>query len=390
MRDVLIRGAAMTRFGKHVERSARDLVEEAVAAALQDAQVEVRDVQAAYVGNASSGLVGGQESIRGQVVLRRTGLLGGPVVNVENADASSSTALHLGWQAVAGGMYDCVVVLGYEKLDHRDRARSQRALNATMDLTELGDVFGPRAAGDPIILTFAGAVSSGDGRDRFDRDLLALVSVKNHHHGSLNPWARYQTELTAEQVLGARSVGGPLTRFMCAQMSDGAACLVLCSADFRRSRTGGVRIAASVLVSGRGDDMRRPPTTVSAVREAYELAAAGPEDLDVVELHDSTAIVEMIAYGRLGLCEPNEAGRLVQERATWLGGRVPVNPSGGLLARGHPLGATGAAQVVELAWQLEGRCGARQVPSARLALAHSVGGWVGSDVAVCCIHLLQG
>jgi acetyl-CoA acetyltransferase len=125
------------------------------------------------------------------------------------------------------------------------------------------------------------------------------------------------------------------------------------------------------------------------MREAYEQAAAGPEDLDVIELHDATAIVEMLAYERIGICGPDEAGRLVRERATWLGGRVPVNPSGGLIARGHPIGATGAAQVVELVWQLEGRCGARQVPSARLALAHSVGGWVGSDGAVYCVHLLQ-
>jgi acetyl-CoA acetyltransferase len=390
MRDVWIRGAAMTRFGKLVDRTARDLVEEVVAAGLRDAEVEVHGVQGAYVGNAAAGLVSGQESIRGQVVLRRTGLLGVPVVNVENADASSSTALHLGWQAVAGGLYDCVVVVGYEKLDHKDPSRSRQAFNATMDLTELADVFGPRAGREHTLLSdLLGAASSGDGRDRFDRDLLAQVSVKNHYHGSLNPCARHQAVLTAEQVLASRTVAGPLTRLMCAPASDGAACLVLCSSDFRHSRPGSVRIAASVLASGRADDLRRPPVTVTAVREAYELAAVGPEDLDVVELHDATAIVELFAYERLGLCPWDGAGRLVREKATWLGGRVPVNPSGGLIARGNPLGATGAAQVVELAWQLQGRCGARQVPSARLALAHSIGGWVGSDVGACCIHVLQ-
>jgi acetyl-CoA acyltransferase len=390
VRDVWIRGAAVTSFGLHADRSARDLVEEAVDGALADAGVEPHDVQAVFVGNASAGLLSGQESIRGQVVLRRTGLMGLPIVNVENADASSSTALHLAWQAVAGGLRDCAVVLGYEKLDHRDRSRSYRALNATMDLTELADVFGPRAGQERnVLLDLSGATSSGDGRYRFDRDLLAEVTVKNRYHGSLNPCAHLRAPVTAEQVLSSRTVAGPLTKLMCAPFSDGAACLVLCSADFRRSRPGGVRIVASVLASGRGDDLRRLPSAVAAVREAYEEAAAGPEDLDVVELHDATPIVEMYVYERLALCTQDEVGRLVRDRTTWLGGRLPVNPSGGLIARGHPMGATGAAQVVELAWQLEARCGARQVPSARLGLAYSVGGWVGSDVGACCIHILQ-
>ncbi len=389
MREVWIRGAAMTRFGKHPDRTARDLVEEVVASALEDAEIDVQDVQAAYVGNAAAGLVSGQESIRGQVVLRHTGLLGVPILNIENADASSSTALHLAWQAVTTGMHDCVVVVGYEKLHHRDPTRSIRAVNATMDLTELADVFGPRTREERSVLTdLNAAMSTGDGRDRFDRDLLAQVSVKNHYHGSLNPCAQYQVALTAEQVLGSRTVAGPLTKLMCAPLSDGAACMVVCAADFRRGRSGGARIAASVLTSGRGDDMRRQPTLLGAVRDAYERAAAGPEDLDVVELHDATAIVEMFAYERLGLCPPGDAGRLVRDRTTWLGGRLPVNPSGGLIARGHPIGATGAAQVVELVWQLEGRCGARQVPAARLALAHSAGGWIGTDPAVSCLHVL--
>jgi acetyl-CoA acetyltransferase len=391
MREVWIRGAAMTRFGKHVDRSARELVEEAVAGALADAGIDPGDVQGAYVGNAASGLINGQESVRGQVVLRRTGLLGTPIVNVENADASSSTALHLAWQAVAGGAHDCVVVLGYEKLDHVDRARSFRAINATMDLTELADVFGPDARDERSVIMdmeLIGATSTGDGHERFSRELLAEVSVKNRYHGSLNPCAHHQEPLTAEQVLGSRVLAGPLTRLMCAPFSDGAACLVLCADDYRRSRGTGVRIAASVLGSGRGDDVRRPHGTTAACDEAYELAAVGPGDLDLIELHDGTAVNELVFYEWLGLCPPGESERLVRERATWLGGRLPVNPSGGLIARGHPIGATGAAQVVELVWQLRGGCGARQVPSARVALAHNNGGWVGSDVGSVCIHVL--
>jgi acetyl-CoA acetyltransferase len=390
MRDVWIRGAAMTRFGRHADRTARSLVEEAVAAALSDAQVERRDVQAAYVGNAASGLISGQESIRGQVVLRHSGLMGVPIVNVENACASSSTALHLGWQAVAGGLCDCVVALGYEKFDHRERGGAYRAINATMDLTELADIFGPRAGRERNVYTdVLGASFSRDGRDPFDRELLALVSVKNRYHGSLNPCARHQEAATTDQVLRSRVVAGPLTTMMCAPLSDGAACLVLTAADHHRSRAGGVRIAASVMTSGRGDDMRRRFAVGLAARRAYEIAAVGPEDLDVIELYDATSISELYLYEELGLCSGGEAGRLVRDRVTWLGGKLPVNTSGGLIARGHPIGATGAAQVVELAWQLEGRCGGRQVPSARLALAEITGGWVGSDIACCCIHLLQ-
>jgi acetyl-CoA acetyltransferase len=388
--EVWIRGAAMTRFSKHVDRGARDLVEEAVAAALRDARVEPARVQAAYVGNAWAGLMTGQECLRGQVVLRRTGLAGVPVVNVDNACASSATALHLGWQAVTGGLYDCVVVLGYETIDHQDRRKRRRAIDATMDLDELADVFGSCADGERDV--YAGALDAsltGDGRDRFDRDLLALVSVKNRYHGSLNACAHHRTEVTIEQVLESPAVARPLTRMMCAQLSDGAACLVLCSGGFRAGRDGGVRIAASVLSSGRGDDMRRRFSVGMAARQAYEAAAVGPADLDVVELYDGTAVSELHLYRELGLCPEGDEDRLLTERTTWLGGRVPVNPSGGLIARGHPIGATGAAQVVELAWQLEGRCGGRQVPGARLALAETTGGWVGSDVAACCIHVLQ-
>jgi acetyl-CoA acetyltransferase len=149
-----------------------------------------------------------------------------------------------------------------------------------------------------------------------------------------------------------------------------------------------VRIAASVLTSGRGDDDSAPDATTRAVRQAYAIAGLGPEDLDVVELHDATAVAELHLYEQLGLCAPGDAARLVLDRETWLGGRLPVNPSGGLLSRGHPIGATGAAQVVELAWQLQGRCGARQVADARVALAQNGGGWVGTDAAACAAHVL--
>jgi acetyl-CoA acetyltransferase len=338
------------------------------------------------VGNAVSGLMNGQESIRGQVVLRNTGLLGVPIVNVENACASSSTALHLAWQAVASGMHDRVLVVGYEKLYDEDRRKSFRAFNASMDLEEMARRFPGGGEERSVFMDlYASFSDEAPAEAADDSTALGLISVKNHHHGALNPFAQFRDELTLEQVLASRPIAGPLTLLMCSPLSDGAAALLLSS---RPSTGGQVRIAASVLTSGRGDDVSKPDAVERAVGVAYERAGLGPGDLDVVELHDATSIAELHLYEQLGLCGAGEGTRLAIDRDTWLGGRLPVNPSGGLLARGHPIGATGAAQVVELTWQLQGRCGQRQVPGPRVALAQNGGGWVGTDAAACAVHVL--
>ena len=390
MPEVTVAGAAMTRFGKHLDRSSRELVEEAVAGALGDAGLEPGDIGACYVGNAVSGLMNGQESIRGQVVLRNTGLLGVPIVNVENACASSSTALHLARQGIASGEHEHVLVVGYEKLYDQERQKSFRAFNASMDLDEMRRRFPAGGEGRSVFMdlyaSFSEAGPDAPGARRPpDEEALGMVSVKNHHHGALNPLSQFREEVSLEEVLASRRIAGPLTLLMCSPLSDGAAALVLSA---RPPAAGRARLAASVLVSGRGDDRSRPDAVARAAALAYDRAGLGPEDLDVVELHDATAIAELQLYEELGLCAAGEAARLVLDRVTWLGGRLPVNPSGGLLARGHPIGATGAAQVVELAWQLEGRCGRRQVEDARVALAQNAGGWVGTDAAACAVHVL--
>jgi acetyl-CoA acyltransferase len=378
----------MTRFGKHLERSGRELAEEAVRNAMCDAEVEPHAIQAAYVGNAVDGLMSGQESIRGQVVLRRTGLMGVPMVNVENACATGATALHLGWQAVASGLHDCVLVLGWEKLCHEDAMRPLHALNSSTDLGELSEVFGGEEGLGSAFLELFGSFADGSGRDRFSREALALVSVKNHEHGALNPCARYPTVVSQEQVLASRAVAGPMTLLMCAQLSDGAAAVVL-SSSRSPGRGRAVRIAASALASGRGDDLLRPTAVERALRDASLASGAGLEDMDVIELHDATSVCELAVYEELGLCARGDAERLVRDRVTWLGGRQPVNTSGGLMARGHPMGATGVAQAIELVWQLQGRCGQRQVPGARLGLAQNAGGWIGADAGACAIHILE-
>jgi acetyl-CoA acetyltransferase len=286
-------------------------------------------------------------------------------------------------------MHDWVLVLGWEKLCSRDSARSLVALNASTDLTELTEVFGdddgrPRSAFLDLYAAFAG----GDGHDRFGRESLALVSVKNHEHGALNPCARYPRAVTVDEVLASRPLGGPLTLLMCSMLSDGAACVVLSSSPPPAGEPA-VRIAASALASGRGDDLRCPSSVQRAVREAAEMAGMGLEDMDVVELHDATTVAELALYEEVGLCQRGDAERLLRDRVTWLGGRLPVNTSGGMLARGHPMGATGLAQVVELTLQLQCRAGGRQVPGARLGLAQNSGGWIGSDAAACCVHVLE-
>lgn len=375
----------MTKFGRHPERSTRSLATQAVNEALEDAGLQVSDVQAAYVGNSVEGLVTGQESIRGQVALRETGLLGVPIFNVENACSSGSSAFHLAWQGVASGMLDCVLAVGFEKLVMPDKRLAFRAFDSTMDLTEMRVKYpAPSAERSVYMDHYAEYEPTADGIA-----LLAHIAAKNHKHGSLNPLAQFQQAYTAEEVLASRSIVGPLTLFMCAPLSDGAAAAVLVSDKLARRRgTSGVSVSASVMVSGTGDS-DRPRAVPRAVGAAYEAASLGPSELHLVELHDATALAEYELYSDIGLCEAGEEGRLFDTGEVCLGGLRPVNPSGGLIARGHPIGATGMAQIVEVTNQLRGRCGGRQVDRAQIGLTQNVGGLLGSDVASATAHILQ-
>src|SRR5437868_12519587 len=333
MRKVRVVGTAMTRFGKYVDRDLRDLAEEAVHNAIQDAGLDLKEVEAAYVGNSVAGLITGQETIRGQVVLRKTGLLGVPIVNVENACASASTAFHLGWTAVASGMYDCVLALGVEKLSDPDKAKSLRAFNSAVDVSELAEIekrLGRSSEGGKdrslfmdlyISMLSAGAPSSQEALGGITREQMALVSVKNHYHGSLNPYAQYREEVTIEQVLQSRPVVGPLTVLMCSPLGDGAAAALIVSEEFaRRKGLKGPRVDASVLVSGRGDDRSMAPSTRRAATQAYEMAGISPEDVDVAEVHDAVAPAELSIYEDLRFCAPGDGRKLIEDRVTWLGG----------------------------------------------------------------------
>jgi acetyl-CoA acyltransferase len=396
MREVYIAGAAMTRFGKFPETTNRVLAEEATAAALADAGITAGQVQTVYYANAVAGLLTGQEMIRGQVALRYTGLLGVPLVNVENACASGSSAFYLACLAVGSGAAEIAVAVGAEKLTHPDKARSFAAIGTAVDQAEAAALRERLAAGggqDDGKRSFfldtsaakARAYMAASGATAKD---FAQVAVKNHRHATANPRAQYRTEVTVEEVLAGREVAPPLTLLMCAPIGDGAAALVVCSAQAARGLGASVRVRACELVSGR-DAAPGAGAVERAARAAYERAGIGPGDLSVVELHDAAAPAELIEYEHLGLCGPGEGPGLLSSGRTALGGGLPVNPSGGLLSKGHPIGATGCGQLAELADQLRGRCGSRQVLGARLALAQNAGGVLGEDNAASVVTILS-
>jgi len=398
MDPVRIAGAGMTRFAKS-PRSLRDLAGEAVRAAIEDAGLQVADVEAAYVGNGVAGLVTGQEMIRGQVMLRPVGIEGIPIFNVENACASASSALHLGWQAVAAGMHDVVLCLGAEKLSHEDKSVGMAAIGTAVDIeaqAEMaealggdGDHAGTRSFFMDIYAGMARAYMEQSGATA--RDFAAVV-VKNQHNGGLNPRAQYGGELTVEDVLASRLVVDPLTLLMCSPISDGAAAVVLVSERAaRRTGANGPRIRASVVVSGNRHDKSDPSAGSGgrAARAAYEQAGLGPEDLDCAEVHDASAPAELIIYEQLGLAPPGGGPELLRSGRTRLDGDLPVNTSGGLLSKGHPIGATGIAQICEATWQLTGRAGDRQRDGARVALTQNGGGWLEEDSAAMSVHVLS-
>jgi acetyl-CoA acetyltransferase len=405
--DAIVAGVGMTPFGKHMDTGLKALGAEAVKRALADAGIGQDALEAAYVGNAAAGLITGQESIRGQVILRSIGLGRIPVVNVENACASASTALHQACAMVTGGLYDVVLALGVEKLYHPDKKKSFGAFSGAVDVEAMQVIMeglrkNAQAGG-------AKSASSGAGEKRsMFMDIYAAmarghmqkygttaaqfagVSAKNSFHGSMNPRAQFREALTVEEVLASPMIAEPLTRPMCSPIGDGAAAAVVVSE--KKARELGierpVRVATSVLHSGWDHDIDELGTVELCAREAYEEAGVGPEDLDVLECHDASAPAEISAYESLGLCAKGEGGKLIDEGATRLGGRVPVNTSGGLLRKGHPVGATGIAQIVELTEQLQGRSGSRQVEGAKVALAHNGGGNIGTDAAAMCVTIL--
>jgi acetyl-CoA acetyltransferase len=409
MEDVYIVGVGMNRFGKHLNTSIKELAERGVTVTLRDAGIERSQLQAAFVSNSFWGMFSDQHSIRGQVMLRPLQIQGIPIVNCENACAGASTAFHLAYTAIRAGMYDCVLALGVEKISHPERMLSLKSYATCLDVEDF-----PRhiqnlmqlSEGLDIDIPDTGA--PGEGRSVF-MDLyalgtrwhmgkygttqrqLAVISSKNHWHSSMNPLAQYRDILSVEEILADKLISYPLTRPMCAPVGDGAAAAVLCSADFLKKLPDSrpVLVRASVLGSGTDRDIDGEDIGERLSRKAYEAAGVGASDIDIAEVHDATAYGELHQTEALGFCAEGMGGPFAESGATRLGGSLPINTSGGLESRGHPIGASGLAQIHEIVTQLRGEAGERQVESARLGLTENGGGNIGFEEASMTIHILE-
>jgi acetyl-CoA acetyltransferase len=395
MREVIVAGVGVHSFGKFLDKSLKELGRVAIKSALDDAGLTLRDVQIAFFGNAYGGLITGQESVRGQTVFLHSGISGIPVLNVENACASGSSAFREAWLSVASGLYDVALALGAEKL-YCDNTPKTMAAVATSSDTEIVSDTGWSFPTWYALNALLYMKEYGATREHF-----AKVVAKNTRNGALNPHAQFHQPRTVAEVLNAREICYPLTLLMCSAIGDGAAAAVLCSREVaeKHARKPFILMAASSLASAAFRNEPRKPSVLGsagrrASQEAYEQAGVGPEDLDIVELHDAFSPAELQAYEEIGLCGDGEGIRLIEEGRTEMGGEIPVNTSGGLASKGHPVGATGLAQIAEVVWQLRGTAGPRQIPGRhrlgpRLGLTHNGGGTLEGDAAAMCVHILK-
>jgi acetyl-CoA acetyltransferase len=410
MGDVYIVGLGMIRFNKYPDRNVRDMAHEVIRLALADSGLSGKDLQAAFFANTFWGMFANQHSIRGQVVMRSMGIGAIPVTNVENACAGASTALHLAYTGVRAGMYDVALAIGSEKITDPDKMKSLTAYAACMDVDNFGEQLKMMEKANEMFQVDVpeGQTPPGEGRSIFmdayamgakwhmkrfgsTQKQLATICAKNHFHGSLNPMAQYQMDMSVDDVLKDRAIAYPLTRAMCAPVGDGAAAAIVCSESFLKKLANArpVKIRASVHGSGTDRDFDGEDIGERLVKQAYNMAGVGPSDISFAELHDATAYGELHQTEAMGFCPMGQGGPYAETGATKLGGKQPVNTSGGLECRGHPIGASGLAQIYELGVQLRGEAGKRQVEGARLGLAENGGGNIGVEEAAMCIHILE-
>jgi benzoylsuccinyl-CoA thiolase BbsB subunit len=379
MREVAVIGVGQSTFGKFPQKTVVKLGQEAVVVALKDAGISPKDIQVAYASRLYDA------STTAQAILKEVGIGCVEMINVENACAGGATAFRGVWKDIATGQYDIGIAIGVE----------------SMTTSPIAGKLIPPARDDlegQLGLTMPGlfAILARRQMELYGTTLedFAVVSVKNHHHGCLNPFAQYRKEFTVEEILNSRMICDPITLLQCCPNTDGAAAAILCSMKIAKKYTAKpIKVIGSALVSGTyrylQPEMTVSPLGTETAKRAYEMAGVGPEDIDVVELHDAFANEEMLRYEELGLCKVGEGTRLIREKATWIGGRMPVNPSGGLLALGHPLSASGIRNITEIVWHLRGQAGERQTPNAKVGLAHMLGGSVaGLEAGACGIHIL--
>ena len=401
---VWIVGVGMTPFGVWPDASVKSLTQQAVSEAVADAGVQLGDVQAAYFGNTCQDVLEGQIVVAGQIALRSMGFERIPMVNVENACATGATALHQAVMHVRSGGADVALAVGVEKLNIGDKQKSLEVFDGGVDvndpaglraiLSELGGAAPDTERSHSLFMDVYAALARAH-MDTFGttQRQLAVIAEKNHAHAVDNPLAHFRAPISVAEILAARPVAGPLTVPMCAPLTDGAAAAVVCNAEgLRRFRSAHpIRLRANILRTGtvRPLDAWDRSVTRLAAEAAYEQAGLGPDDVSVAEVHDASAFGELLQTEMLGFCEIGGGGKLAESGETTLGGRLPVNPSGGLESRGHPMGATGLAQIYELVHQLRGDCGTRQVPGARVALAENGGGLYRGEEAVAAVTILS-
>jgi acetyl-CoA acetyltransferase len=393
----------MTRFGKYMDRGLKDLSREAVDSALESAGVDKSDLEIAVVGNAAAGLISGQECIRAQVVLRDMGIDKIPMVNTENACASSSTALQVAWLYVSSGICDVALALGVEKMYSEDKGKTMAAFGGGVDVEQLREIMqqlkppsdkksngGAGKSRSVFMDIYAAGARAHMAKYGTTKEQFARVAVKNHHNGSLNPHAQYQDEYSLEDILISPLVAEPLTRLMCAPIGDGAAAAILVGGSkVKQYTTKPVWIKGTALVSGSDHPSEDGRTGARAADTAFKMAGMTAQDVDLAEVHDASAPAELMVYEELGFCPEGEGGRLIDEGATEIGGRLPVNTSGGLISKGHPVGATGVSQAYEIWLQLRGEAGDRQVEGAKVGMTHNGGGMVRGEAAATTVHLFS-
>lgn len=414
MREVYVIGAGMTRFAKYWERSIKELAAEALEKTTADAGVDKKNIEALYFSNSNWGYQSNQHCIRGQVAMRPQGVEGIPIYNLENACAGGATGFHSAWMGIASGAYDCVMALGAEKMYDEDKVKMFQAFWTGIDVENIdshmkalqeissqidfeipgeGDAGGAGKNRSAFMDVYSAFCRSHMSKYGTTQRQLAVIASKNHFHSSMNPTAQYQKKMGIDEILAARVVSWPLTVPMCAPVGDGAAAAILCSKAFMKKLDSArpVRVRASALGSGTNRPLEAEDQDIACrlSKRAYEMAGVGPEDIDIVEVHDATAFGELHQSEALGFCRMGEGGPFAESGTTTLGGYLPINTSGGLESRGHPIGASGLGQIHELITQLRGEAGPRQVEDCRLALAENGGGNLAYEEAAMGIHILE-
>ena len=412
MGDVYVVGVSMTPFGRFFDKSVKQLTHEAVSAALNDATLDKESGGAAYFANTTQGLLEGQHLVPGEMALRDMGFEGIPMMNVENACASASSAFHSAYLAVKAEMAAVALAVGADKMYDAAKAKSFKIFDGALDVHKAGDTFaGLEALGEGVEPPEGTNISNGQRSPFMDvyanfakfhmknfgstQRQFAAVAAKNHQHSTLNPLSQYRDAYSVDDVLDARLISWPLTLPMCSPISDGAAAAILCSEAYldrldETVRARAIRIGACEIGTGitrSAAEVEKHITHLTANR-AYERAGIGPKDISVAEVHDATAFGEVTQTENLGFCDFGQGAWLAEQGETALGGRIPINPSGGLESKGHPIGATGLGQIYALATHLRGEAGERQVPDARFAIAENGGGIYGIEESVCCITIL--